>query len=470
MGLYMLFHHHQNHPAFPENLWDNLKTCLIDYDYNPAPNRQDEAESSPILRLAVVILAGQKFPDEIFGQTRNPGTWHRQQAEAQAQAWLVQKGQLGFGRWNAHQEWPEIFLALAQLSSLAENQEIAELAAVLLDKMLFLLAVNSFKGSFGASHGRSAANVLKSSQLEATSGVSRMLWGVGVFNHHITGTVGLACSEYEYPAFYHALANQIPESFLHRETIGIPGNLEAEAVHLVTYKTPDFQLSSVQDYAPGLPNGQEHLWQATFGPEAIVFVNHPACSSEDPAYAPGFWLGNASRPRIAQRNDLLVAIYNLPEHDRMGFTHAYFPRPNFDDFYFRDRWAFLRKGDGYLALTAAQGTQFLRQGQSAYRELRSYGLQNTWIAQLGSQKQDGTFADFGYKVMALELSWLPQGVQMKTLRNEELRFEWQGPLLVNGQPVSLKGERHIENPYCRAELPAHDIPITYEDVLMKLSF
>ncbi len=469
IGLYMLLHHHLDHPAFPENLWDDLKACLVDYNYENPMDPGVEVEANTILRLAVEILAGQKFLSELFTQTGNPGSWHRQRAEALVKTWLVQKGQLGFWGWNAHQEWPEIFLALAQLSSLAESQEIAELAAVLLDKMLFLLAVNSFKGSFGASHGRSAASVLKSSQLEATSGVSRMLWGVGVFNHHIAGTVGLACSNYEYPAFYHALANQNKESFLHCETIVKPENPE-ETVHLVTYKTPDFQLSSAQDFKPGIPGGKEHLWQATFGPEAIVFVNHPACSSEEAAYAPGFWLGNASRPRIAQHNDLLVAIFDLPENDRMGFTHAYFPLPNFDDYYFHESWAFLRKGDGYLALAAAQGTTFLRQGHSAYRELRSYGRQNTWVAQLGNKTLDGTFASFGEKIQALELSWLPAGVQLKTLRNDDVRFEWQGPLLVNGQAQSLKNDRHIENPYCSAGLPAHSIPITYEDVLVKLSF
>jgi hypothetical protein len=470
MGLYMLLHHHQNHPIFPESLWGSLQACLLNYDYGKTVDIQKEPESSVILRLVVEILVGQKFSDEIFTQTGNPGAWHRQRAEALAQTWLVQKGQLGYWHWNAHEEWSDIFLALAQLSSLAETQEIAELAAVLLDKMLFLLAVNSFKGSFGASHGRSTSTVIKSSQLEATSGVSRMLWGVGVFNHHITGTVGLACSEYEYPAFYHSLANQIPETFLHREKIVDAVNPEANEVHLVTYKTPDFQLSSAQDYKPGVAGGQEHLWQATFGPEAIVFVNHPACSSEDPAYMPGFWLGNASRPRIAQHNDLLIAIYNLPENDRMGFTHAYFPLPNFDDFFFREHWAFLRKGDGYLALAATNGTKFLHQGSCAYRELRSYGLQNTWVAQLGSQKLDGTFANFGKKVEALDLNWLPLGVQVKTLRNEELRFEWNGSLLVNGKPQPLRGERHIENPYCSAEMPAGQLDIAFGDTAMRLKF
>jgi hypothetical protein len=470
LGLFMLLQYHLGHPVFPESLWDSLKSCLVEYTYDPLLNSPEEPDSKILLRWVVEILAGQKYPDETFTQTGNPGAWHRQRAEKQAQAWLIQKGQYGFTRWNAHQDWPEIFLALAQLSSLADTQEIAELAAVVLDKMLFLMAVNSFKGSFGASHGHSIANVLKSSQLEATSGVSRMLWGVGVFNQHIAGTVGLACSEYEYPAFFHTLATQIPDSFLHQEKIMDPASPEIEAVHLVTYKTPDFQLSSTLDYKPGQPDGQEHLWQATLGPETIIFTNHPACSSEDPAYAPGFWLGNASRPRLAQHNDLLIAIYNLPENDRMGFTHAYFPIPSCDDFYFREGWSFLRKGDGYLALKAAQGTQFLRQGPSAYRELRSYGHQNTWIVQMGSQKIDGTFAGFGEKVTAMELSWLAQGVQVHTLRNDNLRFEWQGPLLVNGQPKSLHNPHHIENPYCIVELPAAEMEITNGDLAMRLKF
>ena len=74
-----------------------------------------------------------------------------------------------------------------------------ELAAVLMDKIFFLLAVNSYWGTFGSAHGRTGASMIKSAQLDATSGITRMMWGMGVFNPHIAATVSLACSSYEFP-------------------------------------------------------------------------------------------------------------------------------------------------------------------------------------------------------------------------------------------------------------------------------
>ena len=44
-------------------------------------------------------------------------------------------------------------------------------------------------------------------------------------------------------------------------------------------------LSSAQDYHPGAKGSREHIWQATLGPAAVVFVTHPANSSERDAVA-----------------------------------------------------------------------------------------------------------------------------------------------------------------------------------------
>lgn len=468
LGTWMILHTYMDHPSFPEQLRPLLKQTLIDYPYHRVTNPASAA--CTILNLAVEVLAGQLFPDEVFSASGKTGAWHRLHGEQQAQAWIIERGEVGLWPWNADPEWPGILLALAQIATHAESMDLTDLAAVLLDKMLFLLAVNSFKGSFAASQGRASAASLKSSQLEATSGINRLLWGMGVFNHFIAGVVGLACSEYEYPAFFQQIASQLPENFLHREQIATSREENAQRVHLVTYKTPDFQLSSAQDFQAGALGGIEHLWQATFGPEAIVFANHPACASEDPAFNPGFWSGNACRPRLAQVNDLLIAIHNSPEGVGLDFTHAYFPLPAFDDFFFTDQWAFLKKGDGYLALAAARGTQFTRQGANAYRELRSPGRQNTWIAQLGRAKQDGSFADFRQKVMACSLAWLPLGAKIETIRGESVQFEWEGSLLVSGQSLALHAERHIDNPYCRTDFPAEQLEITFGETAMRLKF
>jgi hypothetical protein len=471
MGLLIIAYRFMENENYPAELKEPVIQCILDFCYSASDlsngSLDFEQESSSILFHACEILAGQHFPTQSFTVSKQTGQFHRQRATASAEAWLTQRGQDGFSDWNSNSDWPTIFLALSQLASLADDENLCELATILLDKMLFLLATNSFKGSFAASHGRTAAGMLKSSQLEATSGVTRMLWGVGVFNHHILGTVGLALSDYEYPSFYYNLATEIPEESLQLEHHAIP---QAKEVDLVTYKTPDYMLSSAQDFYPGQPGRAEHLWQATFSPEAVVFVNHPACSSEDSSYQPGFWLGNGRLPRIAQWKDILVSIFQLPENDQMGFTHAYFPQPAFDDFYFSDDWAFLQKGSGYLALAAANGLNFIRQGPNAYRELRSTGLQNVWVCQLGREAVDGSFAGFRKKILGLPLAWQPAGVRYTSLRGDEITFNWEGPLLIDGVEKSIKVAKHIDGPFGQAEFPASQMDINFGEFAMRLKF
>jgi hypothetical protein len=169
----------------------------------------------------------------------------------------------------------------------------------------------------------------------------------------------------------------------------------------------------------------------------------------------------------------LISIHNLPQDDWLGFTHAYFPVFAFDDYVLRDgtngqKWAFARKDDGYLALAAARGFELITRGDNAYRELRSYGLHNSWLCHMGRAALDGTFSDFQEKVLALTLIFDDLAVQCDTLRGESLTFGWEGPLLLNGQEQPITGFKHYENPYCVADLAASKMEIAFGDQLMRL--
>jgi hypothetical protein len=247
-----------------------------------------------------------------------------------------------------------------------------------------------------------------------------------------------------------------------------------EEVNKVTYKTPDYMLASAQDFHPGEKGYQQHIWQATFGPDAVVFVNHPSCVSENGAHRPNFWSGNYVLPRVAQWKDVLIALHQLPEEDWLGFTHAYFPVYAFDEYAIRGDWAFARKGEGYLALGAWKGLSLIKRGPGAYRELRSYGQQNVWICQMGRAAIDGDFDAFQNAVLRRELD-VETGdsavaVRFASLRGERLEFSWDGPFLRDGEQVALSEFKHYENPYCVAELPAKSMDIQFGEYLMRLQF
>ncbi len=469
VGLLAMLYRFNQVQSFQERFQKPIETCLLNYCYwkeDPGIGALSFTnESDAILFHTVEILAGQRYPESTFINTGKSGAWHRARAEQMALAWMQSRGQNGFGEWNSPIAFERDLAAMAQLTSLSENELVKELAAVLMDKIFFLLAVNSYWGTFGSAHARTGASMIKSAQLEATSGITRMMWGMGVYNPHIAATVSLACSTYEFPLHIADIAIDAAEEILSKER-----HTGTSDANLVTYKTSDYMLSSVQDYKPGEKGAEEHVWQATMSPEAVVFGNHPACLSEEEGFRPGWWRGNGVLPRVAQWKEVLIAVHKLPDDDWMGFTHVYFPIFAFDEYLIQGGWAFARKADGYLAITAACGIEQIKRGPDGYRELRSIGKNNIWLAHMGRKAQDGTFKKFQKRIMAMKPKWQDLSVSCISLRGEELVFGWEGPLLVKGKKQPLKEEKHIKNPYCTTDLPANFMDIDYHGDVMRLSF
>ncbi len=471
MGLLGILVRYGEEPEFPESLYAPLEEAILNFRYwheEPGDDAMDfTSEARSILFHACEILAGPRYPDRTFSNSGKTGSWHCEQGQARAVAWMRERAARGFASWNADVAFANMLTALIHLQSLAEEQEVWEMAAVMIDKLLFTLAVNAYKGVFGSVRRYTEAPYVQNGMLEATSGVSRLMWGMGSSSQHLRAPVSLACAEnYTFPRLIQAVATGQLEAMWHRERHA-SGSAEDE-VNKVTYKTPDFMLSSAQDYRPGAPGDREHLWQATMGPAAIVFVNHPACTSEREARRPNNWRGNGVLPRIAQWQDALIAVHKLPADDRMGYTHAYFPIHAFDEVEIREGWAFAKKGDGYLALTTARGFELIQIGRHARYELRAHGTHNVWLCQMGRAALDGTFAEFQEKVLALDVTFEDLSVKWETLRGETLAFGWEGPLQRDGEEEPITGFDHYQGPYGFAEMPAEEMIIMFGEQAMRL--
>ena len=490
VGLLGMMHRYGDHPSFPESLKQPLQECALNFRYWMDEPGSDAmcfwSENHQILFHACEVLAGQLYPERVFTNVGQTGQWHREKGERMALAWLRKRGMGGFREWDSNCYFEEDLLALAHLADLAESESVYDLASVIMDKLFLTMALNSYKGTFGSTHGRTYTPFIKGGRQESTAGVSRLMWGMGVFNSRILATVSLACMEdYGFPIIIGdiAAAQSVPEEMWNCERHA--GQLEEWCdratgdwdVNKVTYKTPDYMLCSAQDYHPGESGYQQHIWQATLGPDAVVFVTHPPCLSEEGSHRPNAWHGNVVLPRVAQWKDVLITVHKLPDDDWLGFTHAFFPAWAFDEHVLRDAerdndrvWAFARKGDGYLALTAAQGLEFMTQGTNAYRELRSHGQQNVWLCHMGRAALDGDFAAFQDKILALDVAFEGLSVRCATLRGETLAFGWQGPLMRNDQEQPITGFKHYDNPYCVADLPAEQMEVKFGETMLRLTF
>ena len=415
-GLLGMVYRYWEEDEFPDELREPIQACILNFKYWMDEPGDDAmcywSENHQILFHTCQLLAGQIFPDDVFSNNGQTGVWHQEQGEQRALSWLRKRAAGGLREWDSNTYLEEDVLALTHLVDLAESDEVAEMAAVVLDKLMFGFALNSFQGVYGSTHGRAYATGIKGAYREPTSGISRLAWGMGIFNGSIRGTVSMACADnYQLPTVIEQVATTPLEEMWNREQHA--GELEewcdratgTWAINKVTYKTPDYMLCSAQDYQPGTDGYQQHIWQATFSPDAVVFVTHPPCISEDGSHRPNFWHGNVVLPRVAQWKDVLVAVHNFPEDDWLGFTHAYFPAYAFDEYVVRDAWAFARVGDGYLALTASCGLELMTDGNNVYRELRSYGAQNVWFCHMGRAALDGSFSEFQENVLALGVTF-----------------------------------------------------------------
>lgn len=459
VGLLGLLIRHGDDPAFPPDLHQALRECVLGFKYWMDEPGADAmcywTENHQILFFACAVLAGQLYPDEIFANSGQPGRWHREKGLLMTRAWCARRGDGGFVEWDSNVYFEEDLLALSHLCDLCDDPEVRLLAEMVIDKLAYQLAVGSYRGVFGATHGRTYVQHITGARLEATSGIGRLLWGLGGYNGSLRGLVALACCDrYRLPTVIERIARDQPAALWSREHArGTFASLYdakegAWAVDKVTFKTPDGMLCSAQDWHAGELGVQQHIWQATLGPDAVVFGTHPACSSIEGSRRPGYWHGNYVLPRVAQHRETLIALHRLPEGDRMGFTHAYFPLDAFDEYELVDGWAFARRGDGYLALTAQHGLENLRQGEYAYRELRSYGERNAWLCLLGRRALDGDFAQFQRTVLALPCAFADLSVRCTDHRGHALAFAWDGPLTVNGVETPITGFPRHDNPYC----------------------
>jgi len=475
-GLLGMIYRFSANPGFPEEIRQPLEECVWNYRYGQDEPGHDfldfSRECDRILFHTCEILAGQRFPDQTFSNTGQTGQWHFQKGTELALSWLLDRANWGFADWGSSEELTRELVALSLLVDLVEDDQLHELATVLMDKIFFSLALNSYQGILCAPQRRVSPPDLKGGFLQPTAGINRLMWGTGIFNHRIEGYVSLAVMEqYELPAMLADIATNLPGEMWSREQHipSQPGD-SIPPLNKVAYRTPDYMLSSAQDYRPGGGGSQELIWQATLGPSATVFVTNPGCCFEEQGMAPGFWVGNAHLPRVAQWKNALVALYDLPAQDRMGFTHAYFPARAFDEYMLRDQWAFARKKDGYLAITSSQGVDLITQGAQAFKELRSPGRRVGWICHLGRAALDGDFSSFQEKVLRLPIQWDGLSVSFETLLGEQLSFGYSHPFLVNGNEVPLSGYPQYENPYTVTSLNAGKMDIRYNDIVLRLDF
>jgi hypothetical protein len=541
-------------------LLERGRQTLLGFKYFPGEPGGDSmctwTENHYVLFASAAYLAGQLYPDRVFTNSGETGREKMAASAPRLRRWLDLRFRTGFSEWLSHVYYDEDLTALLALADFCQDPDLRQRAAMVIDLLLLDLALNSFRGVFGSTHGRAYGNTKRWAAQEGTTDTSRLLFGTGVFSGYDNmSAIALALSGYRVPPVIEAIAHDQDrpallnrqrmglrlaeaerfgldppdfesslhlltlEAYLHPRTAaqtlylfdrfgwwqndffrplaryrGLLRGLQAagllggvtrwlewdacrntrEQVDVVTYRTPDYMLSSAPDYRPVYGGDQQHIWQATLGPNAVCFTTHPGRLGGP---TPDEWAGSGILPRVAQYQNVLLAVYRLHHRPalyvptRHRWTHAWLPLAEFDEVVEQGGWVLARKGRGYLALRSLRPAHWQTAGPEAGAELIAPGSDNAWICELGRQAVDGSFEDFARRItLAPLLVHEDGGLTYGSPSQGILHFGWQGPFLRNGQPVDLHPNVRYANPYVRADFPSDYIEVRHAGFQLTLDW
>ena len=502
------------------------------------------SENHQILFHSSEYLAGQMFPETVFTNNGKTGRAHMRHARSQVLGWIAIKAKAGFSEWDSNAYFPESTAALLNLADYAADPEVSTRASKLLSVMFFDMAVDSFQGTFGTSHGRTYQGTVQSGRGEGTSGMEWIAFGMGTLGSpDVVSSVFLAVSpRYTVPAIIQHIALDPRPEIVNRERQGLTieaakelglkfdnpediflmwdsgrlsnradaehslrvlsqfnfhryevvikpyaeavvGTYKAleemgvaawgmdrttlERVDKITYRTPDYELSTAQDYRKGKAGYQQHIWQATLGPESIVFTLNPSVSHK-------YWVGHY--PRSVQYKNVLIALYDIPsktppgpktvvppdaagnampspgpsEELPAGYTVANFRKAGYDEALEKGGWYFARKGSAFVALRSQLPARWTEKEVLGGEGLIADGRRNVWICQMGRNAVDGPFRAWADRIAgsSLRVEGLIVNYQAPGVGN--VHVSWDDPLTVEGVEVPLSGYDRFDNPYCRA--------------------
>jgi len=413
-------------------------------------------------------LVGSAFPDVAFAVDGRSGREHAAEGLVRAARWIERKLSGGFSEFDSNAYLAIDSYALVSLVELGEDEDLRAAATTLLDKILLTLTANSWRGIHGAAHGRSYVHTLRSSRYEETSPILRLIAGVGTLNDAVLPVTALALARrYEIPDVVRRIVSDPPPVWygrqVYRGALAFERDLLARPYRsdVRVWRTPDVMLSSVQDYRAGLPGLQEHVWGATLGREAQVFVTHPANADTGSSARPNGWVGHRVLPRVHQERNALIHLQRFVDSDPARYTHLWLPLAQFDEHRVDGDWLLARRGDGYVAVATDGGLAPVTRGDVAFQEWRSASRGAAWVATVGSRAEDGSFDAWVERVLAGGLTWGAAGVDGPAVVWErsgepDLALTFDGPFLVDGRPAGFVDGRperdpHLDNPAVRLE-------------------
>ena len=224
-----ILYQYRDSPLISRELIRDIETCLLNFKYwwdEPQGDNKRcyHTENHQIIFHSCELLAGQLFREQTFVNSGETGAYHVDHALHLIRRWLAFRIQFGFSEWLSNNYFEEDLLALVNLHDFAQQPDIRATAKLIIDMILFEMALHTYRGVMGCTHGRTYTRLIKGARHVDAANTAKLMFGMGLYNHPANlGTVSLATSAYRCPPVIAAIAADLdaPRVFKERHSFNI---------------------------------------------------------------------------------------------------------------------------------------------------------------------------------------------------------------------------------------------------------
>ena len=188
--------------------------------------------------------------------------------------------------------------------------------------------------------------------------------------------------------------------------------------------------------------------------------------------SPTKWTGGSPYEQVCQHEDVVVALYDIPEGTRFPHISGFFSKDLSDREEDESGWIFAVAGGAYVAYYPLAPYEW-RQEESGDWRLHSPHLKNGAVVQVAPASAHSTYEAFQHAVRALplEVSVEPvPRVSFTSLDGAVLEAAYGEVPSVDGVPVDYDNWPLYGGPFLNAEKGSKKLAITYGPLVRLLDF
>ncbi len=427
---------------------EKFKDTLLNFSYwsdeQGGETMVRNSENHSIGFYSCMLIAGQLFPNELFDKSGRTGAEQKVIALSRIDSWLEEIETNGFEEFQSSAYLKVTLNALLNIYDFCEDSETVKRVGAVIDDVIELAALNTFDGISTGVQGRVYREVVYPEASDMQRLVSYLspkmvnesptLWAVPLItsNYQIKPNVETII---EADASRHFIQGGTDISLLKKQDYFI------SSVNIPCSLPNTSSLSNVYKKSETLK--QAHIWTASIGAGADVFVNNPGTYTDSGTQRPDYWYGELNAPKIKMCGSTVYEIYNIKESSPVKFTHAFWPGGMFDEQHIEGHFLFARKGEGYIGLWCSNEL-------APYSDLlvgceyRAYGTKTAWVCTASCKNEAGSFESF---IAEFKKAGYKFNIDNLTLcAGSETIMGWNMPdIYINGDELSVNLTDFEEN-------------------------